>query len=69
MSLVALLGFGTVVLLAMVLLHSYLWWRGQMASSGELRYLLVTAPLWGVIGARGWERAFSVFDFQWRWGG
>jgi predicted MPP superfamily phosphohydrolase len=24
---VALLGFGTVVLLAMVLLHSYLWWR------------------------------------------
>ena len=27
MSLVALLGFGTVVLLAMVLLHSYLWWR------------------------------------------
>ena len=27
MSLVALLGFGTVVLVAMLVLHSYLWWR------------------------------------------
>jgi predicted MPP superfamily phosphohydrolase len=27
LSLVALLGFGTVVLLAVVLLHAYLWWR------------------------------------------
>ena len=26
-----------------------------MASNGELRYLLVTAPIWGVIGAWGWE--------------
>jgi predicted MPP superfamily phosphohydrolase len=26
-SLIGLLGFGTVILLAMVLLHSYLWWR------------------------------------------
>lgn len=35
--------------------HSLLWWRAKMASSGELRYLLATAPLWGVIGAIGWE--------------
>jgi hypothetical protein len=27
MSLVALLGFGTVVLVAMLVLHGYLWWR------------------------------------------
>ena len=27
LSIVGLLGFGTVVLLAMLLLHSYLWWR------------------------------------------
>ncbi|MCW2682411.1 MAG: Metallophosphoesterase [Blastococcus sp.] len=27
MSVIALLGFGTVVLVAMVLLHAYLWWR------------------------------------------
>lgn len=44
--------------------HSYLWWRGQMASSGELRYLLVAGPLWGVIGARGWEWAFSTVNFR-----
>lgn len=35
--------------------HSFLWWRGLMASNGELRYLLVTAPLWAVIGAYGFE--------------
>ncbi len=35
--------------------HSLLWWRGLMASNGELRYLLVTAPMWGVMGALGWE--------------
>ena len=27
MSLIALLGFATVVLVAMLLLHGYLWWR------------------------------------------
>src|SRR5919206_718573 len=27
LSLIGLLGFGTVVLLALVLLHGYLWWR------------------------------------------
>lgn len=27
MSLIALLGFGTVVLVVMLLLHGYLWWR------------------------------------------
>ena len=40
--------------------HSYLWWRGRMASSGELRYLLVAAPLWGLLGAIGWEKAFAL---------
>ena len=35
--------------------HSFLWWRGLMASNGELRYLLVTAPLWAVTGAIGFS--------------
>ena len=35
--------------------HSFLWWRGMMASNGELRYLLVTAPLWAVTGAMGFS--------------
>lgn len=33
--------------------HSLLWWRGWMASSGELRYLLIVAPLWAVVGSAG----------------
>ena len=44
--------------------HSFLWWRGLMASSGELRYLLVVAPFWGVMAAAGWEWAFR--HKQWR---
>jgi hypothetical protein len=40
--------------------HSLLWWMGKMASSGELRYLLVVAPLWGVIGAIGFERSLQA---------
>lgn len=35
--------------------HSFLWWQGLMASNGELRYLLVTAPLWAVVAAIGFE--------------
>jgi hypothetical protein len=42
--------------------HSYLWWRGQMASNGELRYLLVTAPLWGVLTAMGLEYAAPILQ-------
>ena len=39
LSLIGLLGFGTVVLLALVLLHSYLWWRLVRATTvpGRLR--------------------------------
>jgi len=37
--------------------HSVLWWCGRMASSGELRYLLVTAPMWALLCAAGWQWA------------
>lgn len=40
--------------------HSVLYALGKMASNGELRYLLVTAPFWGVLVAAGWERAFDL---------
>lgn len=39
--------------------HSLLWWRGLMASSGELRYLLVVAPMWAMLTATGIEWAFT----------
>jgi hypothetical protein len=38
--------------------HSFLYWRGLMASNGEARYLLVAAPMWGLLCARGWEWIF-----------
>jgi hypothetical protein len=39
--------------------HSYLYWRGKMSSSGELRYMLVAAPFWGLLTAKGWEWIFD----------
>lgn len=45
----------TLIPLAMLLGHSFLWWRGLMASNGELRYMLIAAPFWAMISAKGWE--------------
>lgn len=45
--------------LAILAGHSLLYWTGKMASSGELRYMVTAAPLWGVLGARGWEWVFE----------
>ncbi len=39
--------------------HSILYWLGDMGSFGEARYLLVAAPFWGVLSARGWEWVFD----------
>jgi len=50
--------------LSILCVHSLLYFTGKMASNGELRYLLVVAPLWGMLSAAGWARAFS--RFQWR---
>ena len=44
--------------LAVLAGHSILWWRGLMASSGELRYLLVVAPMWALLTAMGIEWTF-----------
>jgi hypothetical protein len=49
--LVALIPLGVLVV------HSLLYWRGLMASNGELRYMLTAAPFWGVLASRGWEWA------------
>jgi hypothetical protein len=39
--------------------HSILFATGKLASSGELRYMLVVAPFWGLLSARGWEWLFE----------
>ncbi|MBV8779803.1 MAG: hypothetical protein JO353_00265, partial [Phycisphaerae bacterium] len=40
--------------LLIVAVHSLLYATGRMASSGELRYILIVAPFWGVLSAQGW---------------
>jgi hypothetical protein len=39
--------------------HSVLYATGRMASSGELRYMLVAAPFWALLAAKGWEWLFE----------
>jgi hypothetical protein len=51
--------------LLILFVHSFLYWTGRMASSGELRYMLVVAPFWGILSARGW---MWIFDrYRWTW--
>ena len=51
--------------------HSLLYWTGKMASYGEPRYLLVAAPFWAVLSARGWEWAWDRTGWRrpLRWAG
>lgn len=51
--------------------HSILYASGKLASSGEIRYLLIVAPFWGVLAARGWEWAWERFHWRapLRWAG
>jgi hypothetical protein len=49
--------------LAILTGHSLLFWLGKFSSSGSLRYLLIVAPLWGCLSARGWEWVFT--RLQW----
>ncbi|HSV16748.1 MAG TPA: hypothetical protein VLI90_20955 [Tepidisphaeraceae bacterium] len=44
--------------------HSLLYWLGKMASNGELRYLLVVAPFWALLAARGWSWVFQETRWQ-----
>lgn len=44
--------------------HSILWWGGWMASSGELRYLLIVGPFWALLAARGWEWTWKRFCWR-----
>jgi hypothetical protein len=45
--------------LMVLVAHSILYWRGKMASNGELRYMLTVALFWGLLAAAGWEWIFT----------
>lgn len=44
--------------------HTILRVRGTFGSYGEPRYLLVAAPFWGVLSARGWEWVFCRLNWK-----
>ena len=44
--------------------HSVLYATGRLASSGELRYMLVVAPFWALLSARGWEWVFTRLNWS-----
>jgi hypothetical protein len=50
--------------LAVLCGHSFLYWRGAMSSNGELRYMLVVAPFWALLSARGWSWAFEHLNWR-----
>lgn len=50
--------------LAVLVGHSVLYAMGKFSSSGELRYLLIVAPLWGLLSARGWEWVFARMNWS-----
>lgn len=47
-----------------LVVHSLLYWYGRMASNGELRYMLVAVPMWGLLAGRGWGWLFDRFRFR-----
>ncbi len=49
--------------------HSLLYWLGKMSSNGEVRYMLVVAPFWGLLAARGWTWVFEQMNWRFavRW--
>ena len=50
----------------MILLgHSVLYALGKMASNGEVRYMLVVAPFWGLLSAKGWEWIWATLEWRW----
>lgn len=50
--------------LAILLGHSILYCLGKMASNGEMRYMLIVAPFWALLGARGWTWIFQRFSWR-----
>jgi len=62
-------GLIAIIPLLILLVHSVLYATGKLASSGELRYMLVVAPFWGLLSAKGWEWLILRLRFKhpFRW--
>ena len=44
--------------------HSLLTYFGKMASNGEIRYMLIAAPFWALLAARGWGWTFDRLSWR-----
>jgi hypothetical protein len=44
--------------------HTVLFVLGKMASSGELRYMMIVAPFWGILAAQGWTWTFDRLNLR-----
>jgi hypothetical protein len=51
----------TAIPVSVLVVHTFLWTFGLMASSGEPRYLVSVAPFWALVVGRGWEWAWERF--------
>jgi hypothetical protein len=51
-----------VIPLSVLVVHSLLHWLGKFSSNGELRYLLIAAPFWGLLSASGWDWVAARID-------
>ena len=54
---------GAAIALFVLAVHTLLYASGKLGSYGEARYLLIAAPFWGVLSARGWQWCFD--RLQW----
>ncbi len=50
--------------LGILAVHSVLWAFGKMASNGEPRYMLIVAPFWALLAARGYEWTCEVIEIR-----
>lgn len=50
--------------LGVLVVHSLLYWKGKMASNGELRYLLVATPMWALLASAGCEWFLARFSLR-----
>ena len=50
--------------LGILAVHSLLYWKGKMASNGELRYLLVATPMWALLASAGCARFIERFSLR-----
>jgi hypothetical protein len=50
--------------LGILAVHSLLYWKGKMASNGELRYLLVATPMWALLASAGCSWFIERFSLR-----